>query len=75
MNILKVGIFNPFTRHKQTDYLGLAFSSLTGYNNEAASMERMQGKNKNTTSGYSTHPSPTNIRQIKRWIPTIKPDF
>ena len=33
VDILKVGIFNPFTRKQETeaDYLGLAFSSLTGY--------------------------------------------
>ena len=34
VDILQVGIFNPFTRKQETeaDYLGLAFASLTGYN-------------------------------------------
>ena len=82
VDILKVGIFNPFTRKQETeaDYLGLAFSSLTGYDlNEAAEMwkrmKKMQ-KGKIPPQFLSTHPSPTNrIRQIKRWIPTIKARF
>ena len=82
VDILKVGIFNPFTRKQESeaDYLGLAFSSLTGYNlNEAAEMwkrMRKMQKGKIPPQFLSTHPSPTNrIRQIKRWIPTIKARF
>ena len=34
VDILQVGVFNPFTRSQESevDYLGLAFASLTGYN-------------------------------------------
>ena len=34
IDVLQVGIFNPFTRKQESeaDYLGLAFASLTGYN-------------------------------------------
>ena len=33
IDVLQVGIFNPFTKaESEADYLGLAFASLTGYN-------------------------------------------
>ena len=47
VDILKVGIFNPFTRKQETeaDYLGLAFSSLTGYDLlEASELWARMGK-------------------------------
>ena len=82
VDILKVGIFNPFTRKQETeaDYLGLAFSSLTGYDLLEASelwarMRKLQ-KGKIPPQFLSTHPSPSNrIRQIKLWIPEIKAKF
>ena len=71
VDILQVGIFNPFTRKQESeaDYLGLAFASLTGYNlYEGAELwKRMQKEmGSNIPQFLSTHPSPKNrIRQIR----------
>ncbi len=82
VDVLQVGIFNPFTRNQESeaDYLGLAFASLTGYNlYEGAELwkrmkEEMKGKE--IPQFLSTHPSPTNrIRQIRNWIPQIRTQF
>ena len=81
VDILKVGIFNPFTRKQESeaDYLGLAFASLTGYNlYEGAELwKRMRKEMGNEIPQFlSTHPSPTNrIRQIRNWIPQIRIQF
>ena len=81
IDVLKVGIFNPFTRKQESeaDYLGLAFASLTGYNlYEGAELwKRMQKEiGGNVPQFLSTHPSPKNrIRQIRNWIPQIRVQF
>ncbi len=81
IDVLQVGIFNPFTRKQETeaDYLGLAFASLTGYNlYEGAELwKRMQKEmGGNVPQFLSTHPSPKNrIRQIRNWIPQIRLQF
>ena len=82
LDIFQLGIMNPFGRKQETeaDYLGLAFSSLTGYDLLEASelwarMRKLQ-KGKIPPQFLSTHPSPSNrIRQIKLWIPEIKSKF
>jgi len=82
VDILQVGIFNPFTRKQESeaDYLGLAFASLTGYNlYEGAELWKRMKKemgNKEIPQFLSTHPSPTNrISQIRNWIPQIRQQF
>ncbi|MDC1146583.1 M48 family metallopeptidase [Candidatus Pelagibacter sp.] len=74
----QLGIMNPFNRKQETeaDYLGLIFSSLSGYDiREAAKIwERMQkaNKGKETPEFLSTHPSPSNrIKQINQWYNDI----
>ena len=74
----QLGIMNPFNRKQETeaDYLGLIFSSLSGYDiREAAKIwERMQkaNKGKETPEFLSTHPSPSNrIKQINQWFNDI----
>jgi len=72
------GIDNPFGRKQETeaDYLGLIFSSLSGYDiRESVKIwERMKEANKGQEppEWMSTHPS--NLRRIealKNWIPEI----
>jgi len=81
VDILQIGIFNPFTRKQESeaDYLGLAFASLTGYNlYEGAELwKRMRKEMGGEIPQFlSTHPSPTNrIRQIRNWIPQIRTQF
>ncbi len=81
VDILQVGVFNPFTRKQETeaDYLGLGFASLTGYNlyEGAEVWKRMKEEMGNEIPQFlSTHPSPTNrIRQIRNWIPQIRMQF
>ena len=82
VDILQVGIFNPFTRAQESeaDYLGLAFCSLTGYNlYEGAELwkrMREENKGKEIPQFLSTHPSSTNrIRQIRSWIPSIRQKY
>ena len=86
MDILQLGIMNPFGRKQETeaDYLGLIFSSLSGYNiKESIGLwERMReaNKGKEPPQFLSTHPSSKNrIESLKKWInevlleyPTIK---
>jgi len=82
VDILQVGVFNPFTRSQETeaDYLGLIFCSLTGYNlYEGAELwKRMRehNKGKEPPQFLNTHPSSTNrIAQIRNWIPSIRKNF
>ncbi len=81
IDVLQVGIFNPFTRKQESeaDYLGLAFASLTGYNlyEGVEIWKRMQKEmGGNIPQFLSTHPSPKNrIRQIRNWIPQIRIQF
>ena len=74
----QIGLMNPFNRKQESeaDYLGLIFSSLSGYDiRETAKIwERMKEFNKGKTPPQfmSTHPSPDNrIKKINEWINTI----
>ena len=78
MDILKLGIFNPFGRKQETeaDYLGLIFSSLAGYDiREAAKLwERMSesNKGKEPPQFMSTHPSSKNrIINLNEWTAEV----
>ena len=72
------GIDNPFGRKQESeaDYLGLIFSSLSGYDiRESVKLwERMKELNKGQEppEWMSTHPSSlTRIQNLKKWIPEI----
>jgi predicted Zn-dependent protease len=74
----QIGIMNPFNRKQESeaDYLGLIFSSLSGYDIREASKiwERMQKANKGneTPQFLSTHPSARNrIEMINQWYHEI----
>ena len=78
----QIGLFNPFNRKQETeaDYLGLIFSSLSGYDiRETAKIwERMQAANKGKEPAefMSTHPSAENrIKKINEWVNTIILDY
>jgi predicted Zn-dependent protease len=78
MDIFKIGILNPFGRKQETeaDYLGLIFSSLSGYDiRESVKLwERMAEKNKGKEPPVflSTHPSSKKrIKNLKEWINEI----
>jgi len=78
MDILQLGIFNPFGRKQETeaDYLGLIFSSLAGYDiREAAKLwKRMSESNKGNEPPQfmSTHPSSENrIINLNKWVPEV----
>ena len=66
LDIFKLGIMNPFGRKQETeaDYLGLIFSSLSGYDiRESVGLwERMaeSNKGKEPPQFLSTHPSSKN---------------
>ena len=73
-----IGIDNPFGRkqEKEADYLGLIFSSLSGFDiRESVKLwERMKeaNKGKEPPEFMSTHPSSTNrIKQINEWMNEI----
>jgi Putative Zn-dependent protease, contains TPR repeats len=73
-----MGILNPFSRKQETeaDYLGLIFSSLSGYDiRETVKVwERMKeaNKGKEPPEFMSTHPSSKNrIDNINGWINEI----
>ena len=75
MDVFNIGIFNPFGRKQETeaDYLGLIFSSLSGYDiRESVKLwERMSEKNKGKEPPVflSTHPSSKKrIENLKEWI-------
>ena len=70
----QLGIMNPFTRKQETeaDYLGMIFSSLSGYDIRETEKiwERMKKLNKGKTQPefMSTHPSADNrIKKINEW--------
>tara|TARA_Y100000588_G_scaffold322824_1_gene355115 strand:- start:44 stop:829 length:786 start_codon:yes stop_codon:yes gene_type:complete len=74
----QIGIMNPFSRKQESeaDYLGLIFSSLSGYDiRETIKVwERMKEANKGKKSPefLSTHPSNENrIKNISEWINEI----
>ena len=78
MDILQLGIMNPFGRKQETeaDYLGLIFASLSGYNIKESTKlwERMQeaNKGKEPPEWMSTHPSSIRrIEALKMWIPEV----
>ena len=70
----QIGIMNPFNRKQESeaDYLGLIFSSLSGYDIRETTKiwERMKksNKGKELPQFLSTHPSPDNrIKKINEW--------
>ena len=70
----QIGIMNPFTRKQETeaDYLGMIFSSLSGYDIRETKKiwERMKesNKGKEIAEFMSTHPSSTNrIKNLTGW--------
>jgi len=78
MDIFQLGIFNPFGRKQETeaDYLGLIFSSLSGYDiREAAQLwKRMSesNKGKEPPQFMSTHPSSANrIINLNNWVTEV----
>ena len=75
LDIFQLGIMNPFGRKQETeaDYLGLIFSSLSGYDvRESVKLwQRMAEKNKGKEPPQflSTHPSSKNrIINLNKWI-------
>ncbi len=78
MDIFQLGIMNPFGRKQETeaDYLGLIFSSLSGFNiKESVNLwKRMAeaNKGKEPPQFLSTHPSSKNrIENLNNWINEI----
>ena len=76
--ISQLGLMNPFNRKQETeaDYLGMIFSSLSGYDIRETSKiwERMKKFNKGKTPPefMSTHPSADNrIKKINEWTTEI----
>tara|TARA_Y100000590_G_scaffold443978_1_gene574148 strand:- start:48 stop:875 length:828 start_codon:yes stop_codon:yes gene_type:complete len=78
----QIGILNPFNRKQESeaDYLGLIFSSLSGYDiRETVKIwERMKeaNKGKEPSEFMSTHPSSTNrIKNINEWMNQVIIDY
>lgn len=78
LDIFQLGIMNPFGRKQETeaDYLGLIFSSLSGYDiRESVKLwERMAAnkKGKETPVFLSTHPSSKKrIENLRNWISEV----
>jgi predicted Zn-dependent protease len=78
MDIFQLGIMNPFGRKQETeaDYLGLIFSSLSGYDiRESVNLwRRMSQKNKGKEPPVflSTHPSSKKrIENLNNWISEV----
>ncbi len=74
----QLGIMNPFTRKQESeaDYLGMIFSSLSGYDIRETTKiwERMKefNKGKSQPEFLSTHPSADNrIKKINEWTNKI----
>ena len=74
----QIGIMNPFTRTQESeaDYLGMIFSSLSGYDiRETVKLwERMKelNKGKEPPEFMSTHPSSDNrIKNLNNWMNEI----
>ena len=80
--IQQIGIMNPFNRKQESeaDYLGMIFSSLSGYDiRETVKIwERMKkiNKGKEPMEFMSTHPSSSNrIKKINEWTNEILLDY
>ncbi len=78
----QIGIMNPFNRKQESeaDYLGLIFSSLSGYDIRETTKiwERMKkaNKGKQPPEFMSTHPSADNrIKKINEWTNQIILDY
>ena len=78
----QIGIMNPFNRKQESeaDYLGLIFSSLSGYDIRETTKiwERMKkaNKGKEPPEFMSTHPSSDNrIKKINEWTNDIILDY
>jgi len=78
----QIGIMNPFNRKQESeaDYLGLIFSSLSGYDIRETTKiwERMKkaNKGKEPPEFMSTHPSSDNrIKKINEWTNDIIIDY
>ena len=78
----QVGIMNPFNRKQESeaDYLGLIFSSLSGYDiRETPKIwERMKESNKGKEPSifFRTHPSPDDrINKINGWMNKVILDY
>ena len=78
----QLGIMNPFNRKQESeaDYLGMIFSSLSGYDIRETSKlwERMKEMNKGKAQPefMSTHPSAENrIKKINEWTNEIILDY
>ena len=82
MDIFQLGIMNPFGRKQETeaDYLGLIFSSLSGYDiRESVKLwERMAKKNKGKEPPVflNTHPSSKKrIENLNNWISEVMIEY
>ncbi len=82
LDIIQLGIMNPFGRKQETeaDYLGLIFSSLSGYDIRETTKiwERMKEANKGKEPPLflNTHPSSSKrIENINGWIDKIRYEF
>ena len=80
--ISQLGIMNPFSRKQESeaDYLGMIFSSLSGYDIRETSKiwQRMKefNKGKAPPEFMSTHPSAENrIKKINEWTNEIILDY
>ena len=78
LDIFQLGIMNPFGRKQETeaDYLGLIFSSLSGYDIRVSVnlLQRMSDKNKGKEPPVflSTHPSSKKrIENLNNWIDEV----
>ena len=82
LDIFQLGIMNPFGRKQETeaDYLGLIFSSLSGFNiRESVNLwKRMSDKNKGKEppAFLSTHPSSKKrIQNLNNWIREVMIEY
>jgi len=80
--LAQLGIMNPFNRKQESeaDYLGMIFSSLSGYDiRETVKIwERMKefNKGKEPPQFMSTHPSSdTRIKQLNEWMNEVILDY
>ncbi len=78
LDIFQLGVMNPFGRKQETeaDYLGLIFSSLSGYDiRESVNLWRRMSeekKGKETPVFLSTHPSSKKrIENLENWITEV----
>jgi predicted Zn-dependent protease len=78
----QIGLMNPFNRKQESeaDYLGIIFSSLSGYNiRETVNIwKRMKelNKGKEPSEFMSTHPSADNrIKMLNGWINDVILDY